>query len=77
MDSIAQGLLALLQLQKADPNATKLANAIQIKQDGATVGLTLSEPSSDLIDMIKEGQKKKEQKAQDDKPDAQSAQDSK
>jgi hypothetical protein len=68
--NIAQGLLSLLRLQKADANALKLANAIVIKQDGPTVGLTLSEPSSELIDMIKEGQKKAEQQAQDAKPEA-------
>jgi hypothetical protein len=60
--SIAQGLVALLKLQTGDPNATKLANAIAIKQDGSTVGLSLSVPSSDLISMIKEGQEKAEQK---------------
>src|SRR5208337_4499468 len=37
--NIAQGLLSILRLQKADANALKLANAIVIKQDGATVGL--------------------------------------
>jgi len=67
MANIAQGLLALLRLQKSDANALKLANAIVIKQDGNAVGLTLSEPSSELIDMIKEGQKK----AQDAKTEAQ------
>jgi hypothetical protein len=60
--SIAQGLVALLKLQTGDANATKLANAIAIKQDGSTVGLSLSVPSSDLISMIKEGQEKAEQK---------------
>jgi hypothetical protein len=61
---IAQGLLALLKLQKSDANLLKLANAIVIKQDGPTVGLTLSVPSSELIDAIKEGQKKAEEKEQ-------------
>jgi hypothetical protein len=68
--NIAQGLLAVLRMQKSDANALKLANAIVIKQDGNTVGLTLSEPSSDLITMIIEGQKKAEEKAQDDKTEA-------
>jgi hypothetical protein len=70
IDNIAQGLLALLRMQKSDPNATKLANAIVIKQDGQAVGLTLSEPSSELIKMIKEGQKKAAQKGHDDKQEA-------
>jgi len=56
--SIAQGLLAVLKLQKADPNALKLANAIVLKQDGVAVGLTLSLPSADLVSMIDAGQKK-------------------
>jgi hypothetical protein len=60
--NIAQGLVALLKLQQNDANATKLANAIAIKQDGPMVGLTLSVPSSELIDMIKEGEKKGEEK---------------
>lgn len=60
--NIAQGLLAVLKMQKSDANATKLANAIVIKQDGATVGLTLSVPSSELIDAIKDGEKKAEAK---------------
>ena len=71
MGNIAQGLLAVLRMQKSDANALKLANAIVIKQDGNTVGLTLSEPSSDLITMIKEGQKKAEEKAQDSNKEAQ------
>jgi hypothetical protein len=72
MEAIAQGLMALLKLQKSDTNVLKLANAIMIKQDGPAVGLTLSEPSSELIDMIKEGQKKAERQAQDAKPEANS-----
>jgi hypothetical protein len=72
ISNIAQGLLAVLKMQKTDPNALKLANALVIKQDGATVGLTLSVPSSELIDAIKEGQKKAEdkEKAQDSKVSA-------
>ena len=75
--SIAQGLLAVLKLQTGNPDATKLANAIAIKQDGRTVGLKISVPSSeltaDLGDMIKEGDKKAEEKkaekhAQNDTP---------
>jgi len=64
ISAVAQGLLAILKLQQSDPNALKLANAIAIKQDGAAVTLTLSTPSSDLIDMIKEGQKKAAEKAE-------------
>jgi hypothetical protein len=66
MDSIAQGLLAVLKLQKGDANATKLANAATLKQDGSAVRLTLSMPSSELITMIKDDQKKKAAKAERD-----------
>lgn len=62
--AIAQGLLAILKLQKADANAIQLANAIVIKQDGPTVGLTISQPSSVVIDMIKEDQAKASRHAQ-------------
>jgi hypothetical protein len=65
ISAIAQGLVAVLKLQKTDANALKLANAIVIKQDGAAVGLKLSTPSSELIDMIKAQQKKEEQKEHD------------
>jgi hypothetical protein len=54
----------VLKLQKTDANAMKLANAIVIKQDGSVASLTLSVPSSELIDTIKQGQKKAEEKAQ-------------
>jgi hypothetical protein len=70
--NIAQGLLAVLKLQKSDANATKLANAIVIKQDGATVGLTLSVASSEVIDTIKEGQKKAEEKEKETAKDTNS-----
>jgi hypothetical protein len=73
--NIAQGLLALLQLQTSDPNATKLANAIMIKQDGVNVGLTLSVPSSEIINAVKEGQKKAEEKAEAKEAKAEAAKD--
>jgi hypothetical protein len=62
ISAIAQGLVAVLKLQKTDPDALKLANSIVIKQDGSSVGLTLSKSSSELVDMIKNQQKKEEQK---------------
>jgi hypothetical protein len=75
ISNIAQGLLAVLKLQKSDANALKLANAIVIKQDGAAVGLTLSVPSSELVDVIKEGQKKAEEKEKRKEEKAQDAKD--
>jgi hypothetical protein len=68
--NIGQGLLAMLKLQQADTNAMKLANALQFKQDGPAVDLTLSEPSSEMIEMIKDGQKKAGRKARDAKESA-------
>jgi hypothetical protein len=67
--AIAQGLLAVVKLQMPNDQSTKLANAIVIKQDGAMVGLSISEPSSelssDVVDMVKKGQKKEEQKKEE------------
>jgi hypothetical protein len=66
IEAIGQGLIAMLKLQKADQNALKLANAVDLKQDGPSVKLSLSLPSTDLIDVIKKGQEKKEEaKAKD------------
>ncbi len=62
--AIAQGLVAILKLQKADANALKLANAIALKQNGPAVGLTVSFPSSEVIDMIKDGQAQAARRAQ-------------
>jgi hypothetical protein len=65
ISAITQGLVALLRLQKNDPNDLKLANAITVKQDGPLVGCALSLPSSQLVDMIKEGQKRAATQAQE------------
>ncbi|HEY3862759.1 MAG TPA: hypothetical protein VGO59_12815 [Verrucomicrobiae bacterium] len=70
--SIAQGLLAILKLQQ-DPDALKLANAIAIKQNDSAVAVTLSVPSSELTDIIKEGQKKAEQKKADKEKESESS----
>jgi len=62
--AMVNGLLALVKIQqdKGDPNLIKLANAIEVKQDGATVTLGLSEPSAELIQMIKKGAEEKKHK---------------
>lgn len=60
ISAVAQGLLAILKLQQANSNALELANAINIRQDDAAVTVALSTPSSNLIDMIKEGKQKTE-----------------
>ncbi len=62
--AMVNGLLALVRIQKdnGDPNLLKLANAIEVKQDGSTVTLSLSEPSADLVQMIKKGAEEKKHK---------------
>jgi hypothetical protein len=45
--------LALIKLQKEKPEALKLAQALTLKQDGATVVATLALPDSDVIDFMK------------------------
>jgi len=70
--NIAQGLLSLVKLQKNDADLMKLANAIAIKQDGPVVGLTLTVPSSELVGIIKDGQKKEEAKKAKESADSSS-----
>ncbi|HEY3912955.1 MAG TPA: hypothetical protein VGN61_00600 [Verrucomicrobiae bacterium] len=53
ISAIAQGLLALLKLQKGNPDATKLVNALSLRQDGANVIATASIPSQEAADLIK------------------------
>lgn len=62
ISAVAQGLLAILKLQKSDANLLELANAISIKQDGPAVALSVSLPTSELLDKIKAGEKKEEAK---------------
>ena len=51
--SIAQGLIALLKLQTDKPDSLKLANALVITQDGATITGKLVLPGSDAVEIIK------------------------
>ncbi len=53
ISAIAQGLLALLKLQQGNPDVLKIANAISLHQDGATVTASASIPSKDVVDTIK------------------------
>ena len=50
---IAQGLLALAKLQTDKPEAVKVANAVNLKQDGARVVGTLALPAGDVVEMMK------------------------
>jgi hypothetical protein len=53
MAIIAQGMVALLKLQDEKPQAAKLANALAIAQNGATVAVTLTLPNDDILAMLK------------------------
>ena len=55
MASVGQGLVALLKLQQDNPGATKLADALSLKQDGTGVSATLSIPSAQVIELLKAG----------------------
>jgi hypothetical protein len=62
VNSIVQGFLGMLKMQEGDANATKFANSITITKDGLAVKVTLSMPSSEMIDMMKSGQEKARQR---------------
>ncbi|HWI58922.1 MAG TPA: hypothetical protein VNZ22_16975, partial [Bacillota bacterium] len=51
--SIAQGLLALMKLQKEKPESVKLAEALGLKQEGPRVVAHLGLPANDIIAMVK------------------------
>jgi len=53
MALIAQGMVALLKLQDEKPEAVKLANALAIAQNGASVSATLSLPNDDILAILK------------------------
>lgn len=62
MSIVAQGLVALLSLQKDNPKAARLAGGISFKQDGGTLTATLSVPSADIIAALKAHLVEKEMK---------------
>lgn len=53
IDSIAQGLVALMKLQSKKPEGQKLAQALKLRQDGSSVVATLTLPDSDVVAMMK------------------------
>jgi hypothetical protein len=65
--SIAQGLISLLKLQSDKVEATKLADSITLKQEGAAVVANLAIPAQNVLDMIKKDQAKKEKKKKAEK----------
>jgi hypothetical protein len=62
MASIAQGLIALMKLQEDKPEASKLAQALTLKQDGSHVTLSLSLPVNDAVEIMKADAARKAQK---------------
>ncbi len=51
--SIAQGLVALMKLQKEKPDSVRLGEALALKQDGARVLASLVLPAGEVVEMIK------------------------
>jgi hypothetical protein len=53
LTTIAQGLVALMKLQKEKPEALKIADALTLKQDGVSVRVSLSLPADEVVNMMK------------------------
>ena len=53
MSWVGRGLVALMTLQKDNPGAVTLGDAITLKLDGATVVAALAIPTGDAIDLMK------------------------
>jgi hypothetical protein len=60
--SIAQGLVALMKLQKEKPESARFAEALALKQDGPTVTARLTLPVSEALELIKADAARKAQK---------------
>jgi hypothetical protein len=53
INSIAQGLVALMKLQKDKPESVRFAEALSLKQDGSQVVASLVLPDNDAVAMMK------------------------
>jgi hypothetical protein len=62
MASIAQGLVALMKLQKEKPESVKVAEALTLKQEGSSLVVNLRLPANDVVQMIKADAARKAQK---------------
>jgi hypothetical protein len=67
--AIAKGLVSLMKLQKEKPEALKVADALSVKQDGASVVATLSMPSADVIELMKADAARKAQRHKEETSD--------
>jgi hypothetical protein len=70
ISSIAQGLVALMKLQKDKPESVRFAEALSLKQDGPQVVVNLVLPDADAVALMKADAARKAQrkaeKAQED-----------
>ena len=62
MATVGQGLVALMKLQKDNPGSAKLAEALSLKQDGASVVVSLAIPTAEAIEIAKGEAARKAQK---------------
>jgi hypothetical protein len=60
---IAQGMVGLMKLQKDKPEAAKFLQAIALKQDGASILLTIDVPTDDVVSAMKAADERKAAKA--------------
>lgn len=60
--SIAQGLVALMKLQKEKPESVRFAEALSLKQDGSQVVVSMVLPDNDAVAMLKADAARKAQK---------------
>jgi hypothetical protein len=63
MMAIAQGMVGLMKLQKDKPEAAKFLQAIALKQDGASIVLTIDMPTDEVVNSMKASAERKAAKA--------------
>ena len=63
MTAIAQGMVGLVKLQKDKPEASKFLQAINLKQDGASIVLTIDVPTDDVVNAMKASAERKAAKS--------------
>jgi len=61
--AVAHGLVALVKLQQEKPEVVKLASALNLRQDDASVVATVSLPANDVLDFLKADAARKEKQA--------------
>ena len=56
-------MIGLLKLQKDKPEAAKFLQAVALKQDGASIVLTIDVPTDDVVNAMKASEERKAAKA--------------